>query len=634
MITILAWRAVSGKKYLCMGLFDGILRAIKRLRSGVILPGGNLEISADYVFRNAYFVAGIEAIIRGLQRLRVEVVNERGEPVRTFLDGLQFNDILRAIVYDLYTHGNAFVYIVRVGSEVKSIVSLPVSAVSLEVDGVDVRYRVGNATYPADDILHFKRFIPDENDFHRTIRGDSPTKGVEDMLKLNYLINASLVHNFRRNNLPSIAIINRQMLPSQEVQRFIENMEQKLQSNYSFLYLQGETELRELQARYPDWTLTVKDKVRDEILAVLGVPRLLVGDTDSVNYANARQQYQVFYTETIIPLARLIESEFNLKVFSRQGLTMRFRTDAVEVLQTDIRDKIQAMMMLWNMGYPIDQLAEIFNLPKPLRTREENNTANIVVKTTRDYTDIQTRAFSFRRRTDREFHNIITKNIAESIKAFDVAMMDDVFRVLRQEMSLSEFEQRLDAFFAERSNNLAADVKAFYTRSFFDFIRQVHNRHIQKDYWAFLVENIIDNHAKKIKRVNETVKRQVRNSIVVLLNDYGKVMDLSDDLKENIKVEVIRPFKNQRARATTIARTELTSVLEDVNFTYHEAAGFEYKVWVTALDEAVRPSHGAIHGARAWIGEVFPNGLMYPGDPNAVDASEVVNCRCTLIYEP
>jgi len=61
--------------------------------------------------------------------------------------------------------------------------------------------------------------------------------------------------------------------------------------------------------------------------------------------------------------------------------------------------------------------------------------------------------------------------------------------------------------------------------------------------------------------------------------------------------------------------------------------GIAKKSWVSAHDDHVRESHkecedqGAIPST-----STFENGLMYPGDQNG-DASEVINCRCTLSPE-
>lgn len=53
------------------------------------------------------------------------------------------------------------------------------------------------------------------------------------------------------------------------------------------------------------------------------------------------------------------------------------------------------------------------------------------------------------------------------------------------------------------------------------------------------------------------------------------------------------------------------------------------KEWVSCGDARVRDSHAHLDGVRVEIDEEFPNGLMYPADPNGAPA-EVYNCRCFI----
>lgn len=54
------------------------------------------------------------------------------------------------------------------------------------------------------------------------------------------------------------------------------------------------------------------------------------------------------------------------------------------------------------------------------------------------------------------------------------------------------------------------------------------------------------------------------------------------------------------------------------------------KEWMSAKDNRVRDSHAQLNGVRVKKDEKFPNGLMYPADPNGAPA-EVYNCRCTMV---
>lgn len=66
---------------------------------------------------------------------------------------------------------------------------------------------------------------------------------------------------------------------------------------------------------------------------------------------------------------------------------------------------------------------------------------------------------------------------------------------------------------------------------------------------------------------------------------------------------------------------------------YERAAGMGIDVkkqWLAALDSRTRGSHRHLDGETVKLDEEFSNGLKYPGDPDG-PASEVYNCRCTLV---
>lgn len=52
--------------------------------------------------------------------------------------------------------------------------------------------------------------------------------------------------------------------------------------------------------------------------------------------------------------------------------------------------------------------------------------------------------------------------------------------------------------------------------------------------------------------------------------------------------------------------------------------------WLATVDTRTRPSHIALDHKKIKVGEKFPNGCRFPGDPDA-PPEERWNCRCTLI---
>lgn len=91
-------------------------------------------------------------------------------------------------------------------------------------------------------------------------------------------------------------------------------------------------------------------------------------------------------------------------------------------------------------------------------------------------------------------------------------------------------------------------------------------------------------------------------------------------------------------RAKTIARTEVIGATNAGSLAQMQAAGDAApvaKTWLATKDSRTRLSHRAADGQTVALDESFTVGgsrLRHPGDP-AGAAEEVINCRCTLLYE-
>jgi hypothetical protein len=60
------------------------------------------------------------------------------------------------------------------------------------------------------------------------------------------------------------------------------------------------------------------------------------------------------------------------------------------------------------------------------------------------------------------------------------------------------------------------------------------------------------------------------------------------------------------------------------------------KIWLSSGDDRTRETHAAANGQSVKLEGMFVVGeaeLSYPGDPHG-PAEEVINCRCTVVYEP
>lgn len=92
--------------------------------------------------------------------------------------------------------------------------------------------------------------------------------------------------------------------------------------------------------------------------------------------------------------------------------------------------------------------------------------------------------------------------------------------------------------------------------------------------------------------------------------------------------------ERNKAAAVRNARTAITSAQNAGRVDSYKRAenmGIELKQeWIATLDGRTRHTHRLMDGKRVKVGAEFPNGCKYPGDPDG-PASEIYNCRCTLI---
>lgn len=106
----------------------------------------------------------------------------------------------------------------------------------------------------------------------------------------------------------------------------------------------------------------------------------------------------------------------------------------------------------------------------------------------------------------------------------------------------------------------------------------------------------------------------------------SSVDDIAKDLRRVMAMNVRDSIR--------VARTAMTGA-ENAGrvdaYRRAQAMGIEIEqVWLATLDGVTRPSHRALDGEAAEVGGTFSNGCRFPGDPSG-PASEVMNCRCTLI---
>lgn len=116
-------------------------------------------------------------------------------------------------------------------------------------------------------------------------------------------------------------------------------------------------------------------------------------------------------------------------------------------------------------------------------------------------------------------------------------------------------------------------------------------------------------------------------------------MEISRGIAQSLSYqEIARNIKNTTNvdynKSLRIAKTEGHRIQNEsaynVQVRAKEKGANIIKQWDSTLDSRTRESHQKLDGEMVNVNEKFSNGLLYPGDSNGT-ASEVVNCRCTLL---
>ena len=124
------------------------------------------------------------------------------------------------------------------------------------------------------------------------------------------------------------------------------------------------------------------------------------------------------------------------------------------------------------------------------------------------------------------------------------------------------------------------------------------------------------------KETTAAIQRTIRNGLI------------NGDTIAELREGLIRDHSFSRARARTIAITEVNGTANNTRWDTFGDGDVAMVSWQASTDGKTRTAH-LINARHEPIprGEKFPSGARYPHDPEA-DAKDVVNCRCGILAAP
>ncbi len=541
-------------------------------------------------------------------------------------------------------------------------------------DGVVAyKYRVNGVDQPleSDYLTHFRRFNP-----YSPLRGLSELASL--LLELDVDWNAA-TWNKRffgdQNGIPTgllkppIGAI----LPSEDREGYLKQFNSRHSRKRGVGIIPGGWEWQDVGGSPRDMEFKdMREFSREQILAVYGVPPFMAGVLDKANYANAREQRATYWNGTITRMLSYFQGVLNYDFMPKVGLdSLEVWPDleSVKALTEDLVSKSAIAQTLFNMGFPksvinerldlgmmVDDLvdADIGYLPIsmiPVDMVEEAHTPVAPVapdpnnqdKPNGDATKSYRKLAPGGSRRESVWRSIVyrTRDLeAKFEKAIRKHFREIETEVLGQLNSLKGWN--LVQGVEKADDSYLFDMQ-FAKGKLMRMVVPLYDAAIERGGTAVLTEidyeqafdklspNVASKVAeltRKITRIDDTVERQLRESLVDGLRSGEGVSQLTK------RIESI--MSTSKVRASTIARTETGGAFTFGRVEGERQAGVQKHQWLTAHDEHVRDgsnggaNHVVLDGQIRSLDEAFDNGLMYPLQPGGMP-DEVINCRCTVV---
>jgi len=391
--------------------------------------------------------------------------------------------------------------------------------------------------------------------------------------------------------------------------------------------------------------------VRDEILAVFGVPASKLGLVEDVNRANAEANDYTYQKETVLPRLRLIEEKLNEKMMPLYdvGLVCKFDNPVPEDKEFRLKESVEHI----RTGYSsidderVEDDREPYDLPEttvpllpmsliPAGTpQEEPEEPMIEDDPTPDKAITKAAKDTHKWQVFVAVTGPQEKMLERTMRQFFQEQYSEVMKNYNKIKTVKSDTGELSDFIVfdmnEQYNKLKGISAAHISEAFTSGVGLGY-ADLGIDTFSIIQPNILRSIDGRIdffaKKVNETTLELIRGSLRDGIQAGEPISEIGK------RLDKIYDFRIKNGARTT-AQTEVIGAANSGQLQAYIEAGVKFKRWLTAKDEKVRDSHRATDKQTVGITEDFTTGagakLQYPGDrSSSAPAGEVINCRCTV----
>lgn len=412
---------------------------------------------------------------------------------------------------------------------------------------------------------------------------------------------------------------------------------------------------------------------REEVLAVLKVPKMIVGLYEDLNYATSQTAQALFWENAILPMLANFEDTLMLRLFiplTQENDWGVFDLSCVEALRDDLEQKVKIAEAFLRMGYSTNEINERLEMGFPeIETGDESfYPSSLMPAGSIDLSMFETEGEETTPEPATK-PNPAASPAVPVAASLDHAMREKALRVRERIEKVynpgetivlgkvkkylfqlrTETLKRLDATTAHRKAEgpplLPEDIEniLFIEQEWDKRLREMMDPAYKKVMalsWnktaeelgsslAFNLQdprilNLMGRKLASLVRVNASLRKRIRSSLISSLSKGETVTETAKELRTMFN-------RMSAGQALTIARTETGFAANGAQAELYRQEGVELVTWGTAEDEIVRDSHVTAGNSPPirFMFDTFPNGLHYPLEMGA-PVGEVANCRCSL----
>jgi HK97 family phage portal protein len=459
-------------------------------------------------------------------------------------------------------------------------------------------------------------------------------------------------------------------------------VERQLRQKYGSYKNAGKTGVLNRLAQWLPITSAPKDLqfkenivlMRDEILSFHGVPKPLVGLTDST-YTNSFEAQKIFQQYTTHPELISETDAFNEQLLPKYYKVMTMPKDLFFVcsnpVEANMKEQAENSSLLYQAGIiKLNEAREMVNQAPDEENGDQYKSAPVapvapIVDNNAQNQDETTPPSKLVKLEAK------VKKLSEIIKEAPLVKMQlkekqDALRIFFYEKSINNektYETTCKEYFKDQANRIIKDLKptkavdgidvafifnakseAEYAEKYFEDTvsliarnsLKVANDMIDSNYTIpqYAKDELAQNLKIFSEEITDTTQKDLAKIIETSLSEGTSYSETAKQIKQLFDDYSNGTEETTQARATTIAITETNSISNRVyRATYMQSEIINGLQWLTAHDNDVRDAHEAVDFRTASIGAKFLVGgewLEYPGDKNG-SAGNVINCRCTII---